>query len=153
MSLEPLHLACVAVALLSSFGPHPTPAARTDAAQDTPALRFETRDLVVDPRGAPLAAWQVRLVAPSGNVRVVGVEGGTAPAFQAPPHYDPRALAGGELVLAAYDTTGGGPTTPTTVARIHLAVSGDTAPAFQLVLDVAASPAGPILGATSALVP
>jgi hypothetical protein len=115
-------------------------------------VRFETRDVVIDPRGATLAAWQVRLVDPSGRVRIVGVEGGENAVFAAPPHHDPRALSHGAIVLAAYDTTDAGPTTSSRVARVHLAVTGAADVAFEVTLEVAASPAGPIPGATCTLI-
>jgi hypothetical protein len=115
-------------------------------------VRFETRDVVIDPRGATLAAWQVRLVDPSGRARVVGVEGGEDAVYAAPPHHDPRALSHGAIVLAAYDTTHAGPLTSSRVARVHLAVTGAADVALDVTLEVAASPAGPIPGATCTLI-
>lgn len=114
-------------------------------------LRFETRDVVIDPRGTPLAAWQVRIVDPSGRARIVGVEGGADRVYAEPPHHDPRALSRGAIVLAAYDTTHAGPSTPSRVARVHIAVTGAADVVFDVTLEVAASPGGPIPGATCTL--
>jgi hypothetical protein len=114
-------------------------------------VRFETRDVVIDPRGAILAAWQVRIADPSGRAQIVGVEGGDDAVYTAPPHHDPRALSRGEIVLAAFDTTHSGPSSTCRVARVHLAVTGPADVTFDITLEVAASPSGPIPGATCTL--
>lgn len=116
-------------------------------------VRFETLDVLLDSHGATLVAWQARFVDPTGRARIVGVEGGDDPAFAAPPFHDPRALSQGELVLAAFDTSHTGPTTRSRVARLHLAVTGDAPAHFDVALEVAAGPSGPIAGATCVLSP
>lgn len=131
---------------------HAAPRQSVPQDDDSLTMRFETVDLVLDPRGQALAAWQVRLVDPSGRARVVGIEGGEDPAFAEPPFHDPRALAGGALVLAAYDTSGAGPDAPTRIARLHLAVTGSAPVDFDVTVEVAASPNGPVDGATCRLV-
>src|SRR6266545_6738696 len=66
------------------------------------APRFRVLDVILD-AAADVAAWQVEIVARSGDARVVGVEGAGAP-FAAPPYYDPAALQQGRVVLAAFNT-------------------------------------------------
>ena len=122
---------------------------RAEPGQTDEELRFETVELVLDPVGETLAAWQVRLVDPSGRATVVGIEGGEDPAYAEPPFHDPEALAGGELVLAAYDTSGAGPRTETRVARLHLAVRGAAPATFEVTVEVAAAREGAISGATA----
>jgi len=148
MLLRTLALCVGALLVLVSAAPRAATPPIQSANRD---VRFETRDVVIDPRGATLAAWQVRLVDPSGRARVVGVEGGADGVYAVPPHHDPRALSRGEIALAAYDTTHAGPKTPSRVARVHLAVTGAVDVTFEVTLEVAASPSGPIPGATCTL--
>lgn len=97
--------------------------------------RFIAMDLLVDPRGEPLAAWQVQVRFAPG-VSIVGIEGGgevgraqpvrppdegaigllqpapgpgrpDGPApFAEPPVYDPRAIDNDRVILAAYSLAG-----------------------------------------------
>lgn len=146
--LRSLALCVGALLALVSAAPRAVTAPARSTHQD---VRFETRDVVIDPRGATLAAWQVRLVDPTGRARIVGVEGGADAVYAAPPHHDTRALSSGEIVLAAYDTTHAGPMTSSRVARVHLAVTGTADVTFEVTLEVAASPSGPIPGASCTL--
>src|SRR5262249_39121012 len=82
-------------------------------------IRFRPVHVYVDPAGAPLAAYQLEIVV-DGNAMIVGVEGGEHPAFARPPHYDPAALAGGRIILAAFDTGTELPTQRTRVATVHM---------------------------------
>lgn len=136
-----------AALLLAGFAPLAAQGGAQSARADVP-LRFVTLDVVVDPVGATLAAWQVRVEDPSGRAKLVGVEGGEDPSFAAPPAHDPRALAGGVVVLAAFDETDAGPRSATRVARLSFAVEGATDPDFTVTAEVVASPDGPIEGAT-----
>ena len=43
--------------------------------------RFVAMDLIIDPKGEPLAAYQVEITAPAG-IKIVGVEGGQHPEFR-----------------------------------------------------------------------
>lgn len=114
-------------------------------------MRFVTYELFVDPAGESLAAWQVRFEDPTGATKLVGVEGGNDASFGDAPFYDPKALQGGAVVLAAFDAAGAGPRTETLVARVHVAITGDQDPEFNLTAEVVASPNGPIQGATARL--
>ncbi|MFT5733353.1 MAG: hypothetical protein ACI8WY_002029, partial [Planctomycetota bacterium] len=104
-----------------------------------------------DPAGEPLAAWQVRFEDSTGAAKLVGVEGGNDPSFRDAPFYDPKALQGGAVVLAAFDTEGAGPRTEILVARVHLVITGTQDPELNLTAEVVASPDGPIQGATARL--
>jgi hypothetical protein len=119
--------------------------------QDPDPLRFTYVDVYVDSGRAALAAWQARLVDPSGRALIVGVEGGEDAAFAEPPYHDPAALQGGEIVLAAFHTGHAGPAGRTRVARLHLAVRGDAPVDFTTTLEVAASDAGRLPEATLTL--
>ncbi|MBI5364998.1 MAG: hypothetical protein HZA53_17605 [Planctomycetes bacterium] len=106
-------------------------------AQDEP--RFAAYDVCIDSGSAPLAAWQVEIVASSGRAKLVGVEGGDAGAFAAPPYYDPKALMSERIVLAAFDTGSALPSGRTRVARLHVEVQGAAEPRFEARVVAAAS--------------
>lgn len=122
-----------------------------DVAGSEDPLRFVTYELFVDPNGAPLAAWQVRFEDPTGAAKLVGVEGGEDASFRDAPFYDPQALQGGAVVLAAFDPEGAGHSAETLVARVHFAITADQDPSFNVTTEVVASPDGPIQGATARL--
>ena len=63
--------------------------------------RFVTMDLIIDPKGEPLAAYQVEITAPAG-VKFVGIEGGQHPEFRKTPFYDPKAMQSERLIVAAF---------------------------------------------------
>ena len=92
-------LAIVAALIASAGG---APARADDTAPARPRFRTVAIELEVGDRG--LAAYQVELVVRKGDASIVGVEGGTAAGFTAPPYYDPAALYAGRIVLAAFNT-------------------------------------------------
>ena len=95
---------------------------------------FTAVDVYVEsPR--PLAAWQLEI---RTDAAIVGVEGGEK-AYAEPPFYDPKALQGGRIVLAAF-TTGAAPRGRVRVARLHLLEKGVAGLAASDV--VAAAPGG-----------
>jgi hypothetical protein len=81
---------------------------------------FGTIVVTIDSGDAELAGWQLRADFGKSDARIVGVEGGEHPAFSDPPHYDPKALNGGEIILAALSAKQDLPTGPTVVAVIHV---------------------------------
>jgi hypothetical protein len=81
---------------------------------------FGTIVVTIDSGDAELAGWQLRADFGKSDARIVGVEGGDHPAFSDPPHYDPKALNGGEIILAALGAREDLPTGPTVVAVIHV---------------------------------
>jgi hypothetical protein len=115
------------------------------------SIRFRPLDLYVDSAGQPLAAYQVEIVA-DGDAIIVGVEGGDPPAFAAPPHYDPAALASGRIILAAFDTGTDLPSGRTRVATVHMRESGPQ-PRYHATLKIAGGPDGRPIDATVELVP
>lgn len=143
-----LLFALLAVALCTASAP------RLIALGQSEPIRFVAYDVVIDPAGSTLAAWQLRIEDPSGRALLVGVEGGEDPSFKSAPFYDPAALQGrpgvkSAIVLAAFDETDAGPNSPTRVARLHFQVRGDVDPALSVTAEVIASPTGPIAGATA----
>ncbi len=127
--MKPLLIAIATLLLLGAAHP---------AAQE---VRFAHADLYLDPGELALHAWQVELVDPSGRARLVGVEGGEDAVWAEPPHYDPAALKGGRVILAAF-TLDGGPRGRQRVARVHLAVEGPAPVDFEIELQAAAGERG-----------
>jgi len=80
--------------------------------------RFVAVDVYVEAGDRKLAAWQIEINT-DDRAAIVGVEGGAGDAYRDPPTYDPKALQGGKLVLAAL-TTGPAPSGRVRVARIHV---------------------------------
>ena len=105
-----------------------------------PTSPFAFVDVFVDPGGKPLAAYQFELRATSGEVTLVGVEGGEHAAFAKPPYYDPTALLNDRVVIAAFNTASAEqlPSQKTRVARLMVRVGGDK-PKYDVKLHVAAS--------------
>jgi hypothetical protein len=100
--------------------------------------RFVAVDVYVEAGDRKLAAWQVE-VATGDRATIVGVEGGEPAAYREPATYDPEALRGGNIVLAAF-TTGDAPSGRVRVARLHLMESERAALEGKMV--AAAAPGG-----------
>ena len=114
-----------------------------DPNRGTAKSRFTHVDLYIDPKGQPLAAWQLEFAAETGDVSLVGVEAGEHPAFAAkPPYYDPAALAGKRIILADFTLEPQVAKQKTRVARLMLEVKGDTAPHYATKLITAADSQG-----------
>lgn len=112
-------------------------------------VRFAVIDLYIDPRGEPLAAYQLHFQATQGHVQLVGIEAGEHEAFHEPPYYDPRALQRERVILAAFNTTApeGLPIEETRVATLHVMMQGDLEPAYALTLTLAMNHVGQMLDA------
>lgn len=108
-------------------------------AQDAP--RFRPVDVIVDPAGQQLAAYQIEIVI-RGNAQIIGVEGGEHPAFAAAPYYDPAALNQGRIVIAAFSTASDVPRTRARIATLHVRESKPTDIGFEAKLITAADSAG-----------
>ena len=87
----------------------------------------------------------------SGSSTFFGVEGGEHPAFAEPAHYDPRALRGGRVVLAAFDLGTELPVGRTRVATLHFALDAGAQPTFVVELVTAAGPDGDALEARATI--
>jgi len=85
---------------------------------ETAGSRFVAVDVYVEAGDKKLAAWQVE-IGTDDRAAIVGVEGGEPAVYREPPTYDPAALQGGKIVLAAF-TTGDAPSGRVRVARLHL---------------------------------
>lgn len=109
------------------------------AAEEREPVRFDYVDVYLDSGNRPLAAYQLELTVKAGKVRIVGVEGGEHPAFQKPPYYDPAALAKDRIIIAAFNTGRDLPRKRTRVARIHVQITGDVQPRYEILLTAAAS--------------
>lgn len=110
----------------------------TTLAADRPS-RFASVDIEIDPKGKPLAAWQIEFAAETGQVTLVGVENGDHPAYIArPPYYDPAALAGNRILLADFTLNPNPPKQKFRAARLMLEIKGDLEPQFVTKLIAAA---------------
>src|SRR5262245_23734544 len=103
--------------------------------------RYVPWAIELDVGATPVAAYQVELRVRSGDAAIVGVEGGTSDGFRDPPYYDPRALAGGRIILAAFDTEASLAPGRRRVATVHMREVGPT-PSYELALIAAAAPDG-----------
>src|SRR3954463_10057929 len=123
-------------------------AAADPAAPPAGPSRFTAVDVFIDPKGQPLAAYQIEFAAETGRISLVGVEAGEGgPYAKRPPYYDPAALAGHRIILGDYTLDPAAPKTKTRVARLMLELRGDTAPQYVTKLMTAADPNGqPIAG-------
>lgn len=86
------------------------------------APRFQAVDIYLDSE-TPIAAYQIEVQVITGDATIVGVEGGTPP-LDAPPYYDPAALAGGRIILAAFDTAATLPPGHHRIATVHFREQG-----------------------------
>jgi hypothetical protein len=116
-----------------------------------PAVRFEAVDVMIDPRGRAMAAYQVEITL--GDAKLVGIEGGEHPAFAEPPRYDPKALQRSRVILAALSTASDLPRSPTRVARLHVMTAGDAAPNYTIRLIVAGDASAKAIDAEATLRP
>jgi len=123
--------------------------------------KFLALEVWVDPKGQPLAAYQVRFGsgadAPNRTI-VVGVESGQGGVFGVtPPYYDRTAVDNGEaegVVLAMMTTApvSALPSAKSRVATIHLMVLGGANPSFDIRLDTAATADGKWIPAEVSLI-
>jgi len=111
-------------------------------------VRFAPVHVYLDSGGKLLAAYQFELKAVTGQIKIVGVEGGEHPAFHDAPYYDPAALMNDRIIIAAFNTGRDLPTSRTRIATIHLQILGDAQPEYQLTLVTAADANGQTIPAT-----
>ncbi len=123
----------------------------------TPAAdgRFRTVAVYVDTGAATLGAYQVEIT--TGDTQptatIVGVEGGAPAAFRAAPYYDPAALQGGRIVLAAFTTGLKAARGRIRVATLHFFEPSGCEPAYHARLAVAVAADGTDVDATVTLDP
>ena len=105
------------------------------------AVRFQAVDIFIDSKQHALAAYQLEFSVKSGKARIVGVEGGEHPAFKEAPFYDPKAIQHERVIIAAFNTLTADnlPEGKTRVATIHLQITGELQPEYNLTLETAAA--------------
>lgn len=107
------------------------------------STRFEPIDVFIEAGEQPLAAYQFEFAAETGDITIVGVEGGEHAAFREAPYYDPKALhQEGRILIATFNTGDDLPAGKTRVARVHVMVTGETEPEYVVRLHVSAAPDG-----------
>ena len=113
-------------------------------------VHFRAIDVYVDSGNTPLAAYQLEFSVTNVPTTIVGIEGGSPKAFREPPFYDPKAMQGERVIIAAFSTEAPEhlPSGKTRVATIHIMTTGEARPAFNLKLQTAADPAGKKISAT-----
>jgi hypothetical protein len=111
---------------------------------------FETWDLWIEDFEGELGAWQVELRDLGSATELIGIEGGEHAAYREPARYDPAALQGGHIVLAAFSTADDLPRGSTRVATLHLMTK--TIPDWATTLEVAVNGAGEDMPAAIRLV-
>jgi hypothetical protein len=111
--------------------------------------RFAVYDLYISPKVEPLAAYQIKIKATTGNVKIISVEGGEHSAFKEAPFFDPKAIQKGTIKLAAFSTKEAAelPARQTRVASIHIQTDRTDEVPFDLDLQVVATTNGRPIGA------
>ena len=110
-----------------------------DYSTPQPGVRFAPLYIYIDSGIKSLAAYQFELKATVGQIKIVGVEGGSPEAFKEAPYYDKAALyAKDRIIIAAFSTAGNLPSGRTQVATLHLQIIGQVEPQYELKLIVAA---------------
>jgi len=108
-----------------------------------PVTRFAVVDVFVDVGERKLAAYQFELKATVGKITITGLERGEHTAFAKEPYYDPAALhREGRIVVAAFSTDKELPTGKTRVAQLHVMITGEVDPQYEVTLTTAASADG-----------
>ena len=143
-------IAAILMLLLASFGRGQSTSMSTSTSSPAPT-RFQSVDVMLDPKGESLAAYQLEFVADASHVKLVGVEGGDHAAFADPPYYDPAALSKHRVILAAFSTSSDLPKSSTRVARLHVQITGDDVPQWSARLIVASSVKSDSIAASASL--
>ena len=114
-------------------------------------VHFRAIDVYVDSGSVPLAAYQLEFSVANVPTQIVGIEGGSAKVFREPPFYDPKAMQGERVIIAAFSTEAPEqlPSGKTRVATIHIMTTGETRPKFELKLRAAADATGKRISATA----
>jgi hypothetical protein len=125
---------CVMVPVLAQQPGQPQGLLTEDYSTPQPGVRFAPLYIYIDSGSKSLAAYQFELKATAGQVKIVGVEGGSPEAFKEAPYYDPAALQDNRIIIAAFSTAGNLPKGRTRVATIHLQIIGQVEPQSELKL-------------------
>jgi hypothetical protein len=117
-------------------------------AQAEAPAHFRALDVYLNTGDKPLAAYQIELRDSAKRMNIVGIEGGGHAAFKKPPYYDPAAMMGERIVLAAFSTDKELPVGNVRVARIHVQIIGEGVPDIAATVKVAADEGGTKMPAT-----
>lgn len=149
--MKKIAAAAVAVAVAVAVANRAAPATATaSATAAAPAPGFLAVDVMIDTNDQPLAVYQLEFAATKGDVKIAGIEGSSHEAFREPPHFDPLAIQRERVILGAYNTAAAQklPRGKLRIATIHLQITGDIEPAFDVKHTVIATVDGePIAGA------
>jgi hypothetical protein len=137
-------------AALPADATRPATSPSTDA---TGPVRFGAVQVYVDAGQTALAAYQFEVTARTGQVALVGLEGGDHPAFRSAPYYDTRALLQNKVIVAAFSTAVDLPRGRTRVATLMVQITGDAEPAYDAKLVTAGSADGKPIPATVTVTP
>ena len=135
-------LVLIAVAAMAQVG---GPGVGGDARISLPAgeSRFTFVDVMIDPKGKSLAAWQVEFSAEAGEISLVGVEAGEHPAYaKRPAYYDPAALKGNRIIIGDFSLDANLPQANSRVTRLMLEVKGNIKPVYAAKIMAAADGEG-----------
>ncbi len=108
-------------------------------------LRFVPLDVFVDTGSTRMAAYQLEVELRSAEI--VGVEGGEPASFAAAPYYDPAALRGNRIKLAAFSTAADLPSGRTRVAVLHVVESAGERARWEVVSVLATDSAARTIAA------
>lgn len=113
-----------------------------DELSPQPRVRFAPLHIYLDSGTRSLASFQFELKATTGQIEIVGVEAGEHEAFSEPPYYDPAARMQNRIIIAAFNTGQNLPKGRTRIATVHLQITGETEPQYELSLTVAGDAEG-----------
>ena len=113
-----------------------------DGLSSQPRVRFAPLHIYLDSGSCSLASFQFELKATTGQIEIVGVEAGEHEAFSEPPYYDPAARMQNRIIIAALNTGQNLPTGRTRIATVHLQITGEAEPQYELSLTVAGDAEG-----------
>lgn len=115
-------------------------------------IQFRALQVWLDPHGKALACYQISVHPVAGEMKLVGIEGGSAGPFNDAPYYDPRALQrNGRVMLGAYSLAPNLPAGLTRLATLMFEVVGDAEPKLSADVIVAADAQALPLGADVSL--
>jgi hypothetical protein len=136
------------VLLVSVVAGEPVAKGDSIAAADTDTVYFVPVAVYIDSGDNSLGVYQIEIKAIVGDAKIVGVEGGEHKAFKEPPYYDTAAMMQNRIILATFCTQNDLPTGRTKVATLHMQVTGDVLPEYEVIVNVVGDSAGEAIDAT-----
>jgi hypothetical protein len=148
-SLVALLLCITAVAGCGRTGVR-NPATAQEPGIDPAEVRFRSLAIELEVGEQEVAGYQIELKTIAGDALIVGVGGGTARGFTDPPTYDPAALAGGRIILAAMNPNLALNMGRHLVAVVHMRESGEE-PVYEVEVIAAGDVDGRVVPVTAVL--